>query len=173
MSLKLCLYKIWVKKNTLASTFGDKIKKISFPVMSEDIQQKRLKDHHTSCVKEQLANMANKVLKVILKQNTAFKQFCNKCISSLCSDTLKVFMFIGKFNASLLWMLSSQFIFQLFFILSDYTYLRSNDIVPISQLRKQSMDNNERTEKQTYIILHFIINNALPYLLIQRLLFLC
>jgi hypothetical protein len=50
-------------KNTLASTFGDKIKRISFPDMPEEIYKKRLKDVHTSCVKEQLSNMAkNKVL---------------------------------------------------------------------------------------------------------------
>ena len=50
-------------KNTLASTFGDKIKRISFPDMPEEIYKKRLKDVHTSCVKEQLSSMAkNKVL---------------------------------------------------------------------------------------------------------------
>ncbi|MCP4055272.1 MAG: reverse transcriptase family protein [Mesoflavibacter sp.] len=50
-------------KKTLASTFGDKIKRISVPDISDDQYKKRLKDVHTSCVRDQILNMApNKVL---------------------------------------------------------------------------------------------------------------
>ena len=46
-------------KKTLASTFGDKIKRISYPDFPDDLYKKQLKDIHTSCVREQISNMAN------------------------------------------------------------------------------------------------------------------
>ena len=50
-------------KNTLSSTFGEKVKQISYPDMPTDIYKKKLKNVHTSCVRDQINSMAkNKVL---------------------------------------------------------------------------------------------------------------
>ncbi len=46
-------------KNTLASSFGDKIKQISYPDMSPESYKKQLKYVHTSCVQNEISSMAN------------------------------------------------------------------------------------------------------------------